>query len=116
MRAADHIIDVGPGAGINGGKIIAQGTVDEIEKVEESLTGQYLSGKKFIPVPSDRREPTAAKISIKGARVNNLKNMNVDIPLGLRDRERVRSSIRRSFRCSRMSSTAPESRRSSVTI
>ncbi len=83
MRAADHIIDVGPGAGINGGKIIAQGTVDEIEKVEESLTGQYLSGKKFIPVPSDRREPTAAKISIKGARVNNLKNMNVDIPLGL---------------------------------
>ena len=83
MRAADHIIDVGPGAGINGGKIIAQGTVEDIEKCEGSLTGQYLSGKKFIPVPSDRRKPTAAKISVRGAKINNLKDLNVDIPLGL---------------------------------
>ena len=83
MREADYIIDVGPGAGINGGNIVAAGTADEIMKCKESVTGQYLSGKKFIPVPSDRREPGDKKITIKGAKVNNLKNIDVDIPLGL---------------------------------
>lgn len=83
MRAADHIIDVGPRAGINGGKIVASGPVDEIIKCEESLTGQYLSGKKFIPVPENRRKPSSKKLSIKGASVNNLKNIDVDIPLGI---------------------------------
>ncbi|MCQ2528963.1 MAG: excinuclease ABC subunit UvrA [Saccharofermentans sp.] len=83
MRAADYIVDVGPGAGINGGRIVAQGTVDEIIKTPESVTGQYLSGKKFIPVPEDRRSPDGRKISIKGASVNNLKNIDVDIPIGL---------------------------------
>ncbi len=83
MRCADHIIDVGPGAGINGGRIVAQGTVDDIIATEGSITGEYLSGKKFIPVPSDRRKPGDKKISIRGASVNNLKSLNVDIPLGL---------------------------------
>ena len=84
MRAADHLIDIGPGAGIHGGQVVAQGTAEEVAKVEESVTGQYLSGKKFIPVPSNRRKFDPKKvIKIKGARVNNLKNMNIDIPLGL---------------------------------
>ncbi|MCR5529920.1 MAG: excinuclease ABC subunit UvrA [Saccharofermentans sp.] len=83
MREADHIIDVGPGAGINGGKIVASGTVEEIMKCKESVTGQYLSGKKFIPVPSDRRSVGDKKITIKGAKIHNLKNIDVDIPIGL---------------------------------
>ena len=83
MREADYIIDVGPGAGINGGKIVASGTVEEIMKCKESVTGQYLSGKKFIPVPSDRRPAGDKKISIKGAKIHNLKNIDVDIPIGL---------------------------------
>ena len=84
MRAADHIVDIGPGAGSFGGQIIAQGTVDDIIKVEESVTGQYLSGKKFIPVPSNRRKIDEKKLlKIKGAYVNNLKNIDVDIPIGL---------------------------------
>ena len=83
MREADHIIDVGPGAGINGGKIVASGTVEEIMKCKESVTGQYLSGKKFIPVPSDRRSVGEKKITIKGAKIHNLKNIDVDIPIGL---------------------------------
>ena len=84
MRAADHIVDIGPGAGILGGRVVAQGTAAQISKVKESVTGQYLSGKKFIPVPSNRR-PFDPKnvISIKGAKVNNLKNLSVDIPIGL---------------------------------
>ena len=84
MRAADHLIDIGPGAGINGGRVVAQGTADEVAKVPESVTGQYLSGKRFIPVPSDRRKFDPKNVlKIRGAGVNNLKNMNVDIPLGL---------------------------------
>lgn len=84
MRAADHIVDIGPGAGTFGGNIVAQGTIDEIIDVEESITGQYLSGKKFIPVPIDRRKVDNTKLlKIKNAHVNNLKNIDVDIPLGL---------------------------------
>lgn len=83
MRAADHIIDVGPLAGINGGRIVAQGTVDDIIAASGSLTGDYLSGRKFIPVPKDRRKPGDKFLKIRGAKVNNLKDMDVDIPLGL---------------------------------
>lgn len=84
MRTADHIVDIGPRAGILGGQVVAQGTADEISKVPESITGQYLSGKKFIPVPKNRRpfDPDNV-LSIKGASVNNLKNIDVDIPLGV---------------------------------
>ena len=84
MRAADHIIDIGPGAGMFGGHVVAQGSIDDIIAVEGSITGQYLSGKKFIPVPSDRRKADPQKmLKIKGACVNNLKNIDVDIPIGL---------------------------------
>ncbi len=82
MWAADHIIDIGPGAGSRGGKVIAQGTAAEICQVEESITGQYLSGKLQIPVPAERKTP-AGFLTVKGARENNLKNIDVDIPLGI---------------------------------
>ena len=82
MYAADHIVDIGPGAGINGGRLVAQGTVDDIIACEESITGQYLSGRKKIEVPSKRREGNGKKLVIKGARQNNLKNIDVEIPLG----------------------------------
>lgn len=83
IRAADQIIDIGPRAGINGGTIVAQGTAEEICKVEASITGQYLSGKKFIPIPSNRRTPDYGYLSIKNASANNLKHIDVDIPLKL---------------------------------
>jgi len=83
MYAADRIIDMGPGPGIHGGRIVAQGTVEDIKKCEESLTGQYLSGRKSIPVPGNRRKPNGKWIRIIGARENNLKNINVNIPLGV---------------------------------
>ncbi|MFL4498559.1 MULTISPECIES: excinuclease ABC subunit UvrA [Weissella] len=82
MKAADYIIDVGPGAGDHGGEIMATGTPAEIEANDNSLTGQYLAGKKFIPVPETRREGNGKKITITGASENNLKNVKVDFPLG----------------------------------
>ena len=82
MRAADYIVDVGPGAGSHGGEIVAAGTVDDIISAKDSITGQYLSGKKKIDVPFTRRE-AADHITIKGASENNLKNIDVDIPLGV---------------------------------
>ncbi|WP_042471179.1 excinuclease ABC subunit UvrA [Bacillus ndiopicus] len=83
MLAADYIIDVGPGAGVHGGQIVAQGTPAEVMDNESSLTGQYLSGRKFIPLPVERRKPDGRKLVIKGATENNLKKVNVDIPLGV---------------------------------
>ena len=82
MRAADHIIDIGPGAGIHGGRVIATGTAEEIMKDPNSLTGQYLSGAKRIPVPLVRREGNGKFLIVKGAKENNLKNIDVKIPLG----------------------------------
>ncbi|MCR4435474.1 MAG: excinuclease ABC subunit UvrA [Clostridiales bacterium] len=83
MYAADYIIDMGPGAGDHGGKVIAQGTVDAIKKNPESITGMYLSGRKRIEIPRKRREPNGKWIEVVGARENNLKNINVRIPLGV---------------------------------
>lgn len=83
MMAADYIIDIGPGAGIHGGHVVAQGTPKEIMADANSLTGQYLSGEKFIPVPLKRREPNGKWLEIRGAKENNLKNVNVKIPLGV---------------------------------
>ena len=82
MLACDYLVDIGPGAGDAGGKIVAQGTPEEVMKNENSITGQYLSGKKCIEIPKVRRKGTGKKIKIKGAKENNLKNINVDIPLG----------------------------------
>lgn len=83
MLAADHIIDIGPGAGIHGGQVIAEGTPEEIMKDKHSLTGQYLSGRKFIPVPAKRRAPDGRWIEIIGAKENNLRSVNVKFPLGV---------------------------------
>ncbi|MEC0310700.1 excinuclease ABC subunit UvrA [Paenibacillus lautus] len=83
MMAADYIIDIGPGAGIHGGQVIAEGTPKEIMKDPNSLTGQYLSGRKFIPVSSKRRKTDGRWLEIKGAKENNLKNINVKIPIGV---------------------------------
>ena len=82
MRAADYIVDVGPGAGVNGGRIVCAGSVDDICACPESVTGQYLSGKKKIPVPETRRAGSGRFLRIHGAKENNLKNIDVDIPLG----------------------------------
>jgi excinuclease ABC subunit A len=82
MRAADHIIDMGPGAGEHGGEIVAAGTLADIMNTRDSITGQYLSGMKQIPIPSKRRAGTGEELVIKGARQNNLKNIDVRIPLG----------------------------------
>jgi len=83
MIAADYIIDIGPGAGIHGGQVVAQGTPKEIMEDPNSLTGQYLSGKKFIPIPSPRRKPNGKWLEVKGAKENNLRGVNAKIPLGV---------------------------------
>ena len=83
IRAADHIIELGPGPGIHGGKIVVEGPADKVLKNPVSLTGQYMSGEKQIEIPEDRREANGVSIIIHGARENNLRNINVEIPLGL---------------------------------
>ncbi|MEB1808831.1 MAG: excinuclease ABC subunit UvrA [Bacillaceae bacterium] len=83
MIAADYIIDIGPGAGVHGGMITAQGTPEEIMEDPNSLTGQYLSGKKFIPLPTERRKSDGRMLTIKAANENNLQKVNVDIPIGV---------------------------------
>jgi excinuclease ABC subunit A len=82
MLAADHVIDIGPGAGEHGGEVVAQGTAEEIMQIPESITGQYLSGKLQIPIPATRRKPTGW-LTVKGAAENNLKNIDVKFPLGV---------------------------------
>ena len=82
MRAADYLIDIGPGAGENGGQVIAAGTPKQVEKKRNSLTGQYLSGKKYIAIPNERRKGNGKKIVVKSASENNLKNIDVSFPLG----------------------------------
>lgn len=82
MLEADYVVDIGPGAGSHGGKVVAQGTAQEIMEVEESVTGQYLSGKKQVPVPESRRSPKGW-LAVTGAKENNLKNVSVNIPLGV---------------------------------
>ena len=82
MRAADYVIDIGPGAGVNGGNVVAAGSIEDICACPESMTGQYLSGKRFIPVPERRREGSGKSLVIRGAEENNLKNIDVEIPLG----------------------------------
>ena len=83
MRAADYIVDIGPGAGVHGGEVVCCGTADDIMNCEESVTGQYLSGKKVIPVPKERRKPDGRYLKIIGAAENNLKGIDAEIPLGL---------------------------------
>ena len=82
MRAADFLVDIGPGAGVHGGELIAAGTPEEVMACENSITGQYLSGKRCIPVPTKRREGNGKKLTVFGAKENNLKNIDVEIPLG----------------------------------
>ena len=82
IRCADHVIDMGPLAGEHGGEVVAQGTPEEIMKVDESLTAQYLRGEKCIPIPENRRKPKRGKLVIKGASENNLKNVTAEIPIG----------------------------------
>jgi excinuclease ABC subunit A len=83
MLAADYLIDIGPGAGVHGGEIVSAGTPQEVMEDPNSLTGQYLSGKRFIPLPQERRKPDGRFIEIKGAKENNLKNVSVKFPLGM---------------------------------
>lgn len=83
MHAADHIIDIGPGAGIHGGRVVAEGTLEDILNSEESVTGQYLSGRKRIEIPEERRKPNGKHIEILGAKENNLKDIDVSFPMGV---------------------------------
>ena len=82
MRAADYVVDIGPGAGVNGGRVVCAGSIEDICACPESVTGQYLSGKKHIPVPAERRAGNGKSLVIRGARENNLKNIDVELPLG----------------------------------
>lgn len=84
MRSADYIVDIGPGPGVHGGYVVAQGSVEDIMNVQESITGQFLSGKRFIPIPEERRKPSDERwLCVEGCRENNLKNITVKIPLGV---------------------------------
>jgi excinuclease ABC subunit A len=83
ILTADYVVDMGPLAGVNGGEVVAQGTPDKIKKSKKSLTGQYLTGKKEIAIPDERRKPSGKKIVVKGARGNNLKNVTAEFPIGL---------------------------------
>ena len=83
MRAADYIADLGPGAGEHGGHVVATGTLEEVTRVQESVTGQYLSGRKVVPMPAERRTGNGKTLTIRGARENNLKSIDVELPLGL---------------------------------
>ncbi len=83
IREADHIVDIGPGAGIHGGELVAEGGVEDIIACEHSITGQYLSGEKKIEIPEERKAPDGRYLSVKGAKQNNLKNIDVSIPVGL---------------------------------
>ena len=83
ILTADYVVDMGPLAGVNGGEVVAKGTPDKIKKSKKSLTGQYLTGKKEIAIPEERRKPSGKKITIKGARGNNLKNVTAEFPIGL---------------------------------
>lgn len=82
MKEADYIVDIGPGAGEHGGEVVVAGTLDEVKACEKSITGQYLTGRKSIQIPAVRRKGNGQKIKIVGAKENNLKNINVSIPLG----------------------------------
>lgn len=83
IRAADYIVDIGPGAGEYGGRVVAEGTVEDVIAAPESLTGQYLSGKKYLPVPAERRRGNGQSLIVRGATANNLKNIDVAFPLGV---------------------------------
>ncbi|MCS6817030.1 MAG: excinuclease ABC subunit UvrA [Blastocatellia bacterium] len=83
IRRADYVIDLGPGAGVHGGNLVACGTPEQIARHPDSLTGQYLSGRRQIPIPSERRQPSERRLTVYGARANNLKNITVSFPLGL---------------------------------
>jgi len=83
ILTADYVVDMGPLAGVNGGEVVAQGTPDKIKKSRKSLTGKYLTGKKEIAIPDERRKPSSKKITVKGARGNNLKNVTAEFPIGL---------------------------------
>ncbi len=82
MRAADYLVDIGPGAGIHGGEVVAAGTPEEVMACEKSLTGRYLSGKEFIPVPQERRKGNGQMLTVRGAQENNLQKVDVSVPLG----------------------------------
>ena len=82
IRTADHIVDMGPGAGEHGGQVIAQGTLDDILANRDSLTGDYLAGRREVPVPKKRRKGNGKKITVREARANNLKNVTASFPLG----------------------------------